>query len=85
MLLVYFCLAQIIEFISLFQMQSQGQTPFNGPRTAYDTVMLQFEQLINNRVFLLCFIDCLEAQKSFHIRDKYAALNPCSNRLCNPT
>lgn len=39
-------------------------------RTNYDTAMIQFEQLINNKVFLLTFIDTLEAQKSFNIRDK---------------
>lgn len=42
----------------------------NGPRTNYDTAMLQFEQLINNKHFILTFIDTLEAQKSFNIRDK---------------
>lgn len=39
-------------------------------RTNYDTAMIQFEHLINNKVFLLTFIDTLEAQKSFNIRDK---------------
>lgn len=39
-------------------------------RTTYDQAMLQFEQLINNKVFLLIFIETLEAQKSFSIRDK---------------
>lgn len=42
----------------------------NGPRTNYDTAMLQFEQLINNKHFILTFIDTLESQKSFNIRDK---------------
>lgn len=42
----------------------------NGPRTNYDNAMLQFEQLINNKHFLLIFIDILESQKSFNIRDK---------------
>lgn len=42
----------------------------NTSRTNYDTAMIQFEQLINNKVFLLTFIDTLEAQKSFNIRDK---------------
>lgn len=42
----------------------------NTTRTNYDTAMLQFEQLINNRYFLLTFIETLEAQKSFNIRDK---------------
>lgn len=42
----------------------------NTSRTNYDTAMVQFEQLINNKVFLLAFIDTLEAQKSFNIRDK---------------
>uniref|UniRef100_A0A182MEQ8 Sema domain-containing protein n=1 Tax=Anopheles culicifacies TaxID=139723 RepID=A0A182MEQ8_9DIPT len=39
-------------------------------RTNYDQAMVMFEQLINNRVFLLLFIDTLEAQKTFTIRDK---------------
>ncbi|XP_050079957.1 plexin-B [Anopheles maculipalpis] len=39
-------------------------------RTNYDQAMVLFEQLINNRVFLLLFIDTLEAQKTFTIRDK---------------
>lgn len=42
----------------------------NGPRTNYDTAMLQFEQLINNKHFVLTFIDILESQKSFNIRNK---------------
>ncbi|GLH11402.1 Uncharacterized protein GBIM_16186 [Gryllus bimaculatus] len=42
----------------------------NGPRTNYDAAMLQFEQLINNKYFILTFIETLEAQKSFNIRDK---------------
>lgn len=32
--------------------------------------MLQFELLVNNKQFLLTFIETLEAQKSFNIRDK---------------
>ncbi|KAJ8983308.1 hypothetical protein NQ317_010846 [Molorchus minor] len=42
----------------------------NGPRTNYDTAMLQFEQLINNKHFVLTFIEILESQKSFNIRNK---------------
>ncbi|XP_061706998.1 plexin-B [Cydia pomonella] len=42
----------------------------NTPRTNYDAAMIQFEQLLNNKCFLLSFIDTLEAQKSFNIRDK---------------
>ncbi|CAH0562365.1 unnamed protein product [Brassicogethes aeneus] len=42
----------------------------NGPRTHYDTAMLQFEQLVNNKHFILAFIDILESQKSFNIRNK---------------
>nr|XP_023013437.1 plexin-B [Leptinotarsa decemlineata]XP_023013439.1 plexin-B [Leptinotarsa decemlineata]XP_023013440.1 plexin-B [Leptinotarsa decemlineata] len=42
----------------------------NGPRTNYDTAMLQFEQLINTKHFVLTFIDILESQKSFNIRNK---------------
>jgi hypothetical protein len=32
--------------------------------------MLQFEQLINNKCFILTFIETLESQKDFNIRDK---------------
>ncbi|CAI6354584.1 unnamed protein product [Macrosiphum euphorbiae] len=32
--------------------------------------MMQFEQLINNKHFVLSFIDTLESQKTFSIRDK---------------
>ncbi|CAF4870399.1 unnamed protein product [Pieris macdunnoughi] len=42
----------------------------NTPRTNYDAAMFQFEQLLNNKCFLLSFIDTLESQKSFNIRDK---------------
>ncbi|KAM7341380.1 plexin B isoform 1-T6 [Cochliomyia hominivorax] len=42
----------------------------NSPHTNYDTAMLQFEQLISNKYFVLTFIETLEAQKSFNIRDK---------------
>ncbi|XP_044257639.1 plexin-B isoform X2 [Tribolium madens] len=42
----------------------------NAPRTNYDSAMLQFEQLINNKHFVLVFIEILESQKSFNIRDK---------------
>ncbi|XP_068214934.1 plexin-B isoform X1 [Palaemon carinicauda] len=42
----------------------------HGARTNYDVAMLQFEQLIGNKHFLLSFIDTLESQKSFNIRDK---------------
>lgn len=42
----------------------------NMLRTNYDAAMLQFEQLINNKYFLLTFIETLEAQRTFNIRDK---------------
>ncbi|XP_017776948.1 PREDICTED: plexin-B [Nicrophorus vespilloides] len=42
----------------------------NGPRTNYDTAMFQFDTLINNKHFLLRFIETLECQKTFNIRDK---------------
>lgn len=42
----------------------------NTPRTNYDAAMFQFEQLINNKSFILTFIETLEAQKTFNIRDK---------------
>ncbi|KAK6619958.1 hypothetical protein RUM44_006358 [Polyplax serrata] len=42
----------------------------NVPKTNYDAAMFQFEQLINNKNFILTFIETLEAQKTFNIRDK---------------
>ncbi|KAH0546188.1 plexin-B [Cotesia glomerata] len=39
-------------------------------RSNYDTAMIQFEQLVNNKCFILTFIETLEAQKDFNIRDK---------------
>ncbi|KAI5694542.1 hypothetical protein M8J75_000766 [Diaphorina citri] len=36
----------------------------------YDNAMYQFEQLINNKHFLILFIETLENQKTFNIRDK---------------
>ncbi|XP_039297179.1 plexin-B-like isoform X1 [Nilaparvata lugens] len=42
----------------------------NGPPTNYDAAMLQFEQLIDNKNFVLIFIETLEAQNTFNIRDK---------------
>lgn len=41
------------------------------PRTNYDAAMLHFEKLLRNKHFILTFIETLEAQKSFNIRDKY--------------
>jgi Plexin cytoplasmic RasGAP domain len=46
------------------------QRRLTGPRTNYDAAMMQFEQLICNKHFLLTFIETLESQKSFSIRDK---------------
>lgn len=46
------------------------QARMNGPRNNYDAAMLQFEQLINTKCFILTFIETLEAQKTFNIRDK---------------
>ncbi|KAM8702809.1 hypothetical protein ACLKA7_005158 [Drosophila subpalustris] len=43
----------------------------NSQHTNYDAAMMQFEQLISNKYFLLTFIDTLEAQRSsFSIRDR---------------
>lgn len=49
---------------------SAPKVRLNGPRTNYDAAMLQFEQLLNNKHFLMRFIEILEAQKNFNIRDK---------------
>lgn len=43
----------------------------NGQHTNYDTAMMQFEQLVSNKYFLLTFIETLETQRSsFSIRDR---------------
>jgi len=42
----------------------------NKPRTELDNAMLQFEGLLNNKWFLLAFIETMERQKSFTIRDR---------------
>ncbi|KAK8746915.1 hypothetical protein OTU49_016897 [Cherax quadricarinatus] len=49
---------------------SDPKLRMNGCRPAMDSAMIQFEQLITNRYFLLAFIESLEAQKTFNIRDK---------------
>lgn len=41
------------------------------PSTNYDAAMGQFEMLLNNKYFLLTFIETLEGQRSFKLRDKY--------------
>ncbi|XP_075553177.1 plexin-B-like [Dermacentor variabilis] len=42
----------------------------NGPYNNYEVAMTNFEMLINNKSFLLTFIDTLENQNTFSIRDK---------------
>jgi plexin A len=42
----------------------------NGSATNYDAAMSQFELLLNNKYFLLTFIETLEGQRSFKLRDK---------------
>ncbi|XP_064473763.1 plexin-B-like [Ornithodoros turicata] len=42
----------------------------NGPYNNYEVAMANFERLIHNKSFLLTFIDTLESQNSFSIRDK---------------
>ncbi|KAH9380916.1 hypothetical protein HPB48_008423 [Haemaphysalis longicornis] len=42
----------------------------NGPYNNYEVAMTNFEMLINNKHFLLTFIDTLENQNTFSIRDK---------------
>lgn len=46
------------------------QIRVNGPSTNYDAAMSQFELLLNNKYFLLAFIETLEGQRSFKLRDK---------------
>lgn len=66
----YFCTYVLKQYNNTVLPQYHFQMRINGPRTNYDAAMLQFEQLINNKHFLLTFIDILESQKSFNIRDK---------------
>jgi hypothetical protein len=40
------------------------------PRSDLDAAMGQFDQLINNKWFLLAFVETLERQKSFTMRDR---------------
>ena len=42
----------------------------NKPKTDLDAAMIQFEGLLNNKWFLLAFIETMEKQKSFTIRDR---------------
>ncbi|XP_047736216.1 plexin-B isoform X3 [Hyalella azteca] len=42
----------------------------SGGRSNYDVAMLQLEQLIANKHFLVVLVEALEAQKTFSIRDK---------------
>lgn len=42
----------------------------NKPKTELDGAMIQFEGLLNNKWFLLSFIETMERQKSFTIRDR---------------
>ena len=42
----------------------------NKPKTDLDGAMIQFEGLLNNKWFLLAFIETMEKQKSFTIRDR---------------
>ncbi|VVC42163.1 Sema domain,IPT domain,Immunoglobulin E-set,Immunoglobulin-like fold,Plexin repeat,WD40/YVTN [Cinara cedri] len=49
---------------------NESKVVIAGSTTNYDAAMLQFEQLINNKHFVLSFIDTLESQKTFSIRDK---------------
>lgn len=46
------------------------QRRLTGPRTNYDAAMMQFEQLICNKHFLMTFIETLESERTFSIRDK---------------
>jgi plexin A len=43
----------------------------NGAYNIYELAMAQFEQLLNNKPFLLTFINTLENSKTFSIRDRF--------------
>lgn len=72
----YLVLLAFTEFLPVFQVFNRAlmffwqQRRLTGPRTNYDAAMMQFEQLICNKHFLLTFIETLESQKTFSIRDK---------------
>uniref|UniRef100_A0A1A9ZXZ1 Sema domain-containing protein n=1 Tax=Glossina pallidipes TaxID=7398 RepID=A0A1A9ZXZ1_GLOPL len=55
----------------------------NSPHTNYDAAMLHFEQLISNKYFVLTFIESLEGQKSFNIRDNICRICVRSFWSCN--
>jgi hypothetical protein len=54
----------IYVYVDFFQMR------INGPSSNYDAAMSQFELLLNNKYFLLTFIETLEGQRAFKLRDK---------------
>ncbi|XP_042903484.1 plexin-B isoform X2 [Parasteatoda tepidariorum] len=51
-------------------LQDTGKVRQNGMYNACEMAMSQFEQLVNNKCFLLAFIRTLEVQKSFSFRDR---------------
>ena len=56
----------ITNFVLFVRLSGMARTARND----LDTAMLQFEQLINNKWFLLTFIETLERQKSFSVEDR---------------
>jgi len=52
------------------RLSSSLQMRINGPSSNYDAAMSQFEMLLNNKYFLLTFIETLEGQRGFKLRDK---------------
>lgn len=59
----------------LFQFRARNGNAGGSSGTAcayniYELAMAQFEQLIYNKQFLLCFINTLESSQSFNIRDR---------------
>ena len=55
---------------SLYYLLNGTAAGLNKPKTEFDAAMLQFEGLLNNKWFLLAFIETMERQKSFTIRDR---------------
>jgi plexin A len=43
----------------------------NGAYNIYELAMAQFEQLLNNKPFVLTFINTLENSRTFSIRDRF--------------
>ena len=65
-----------LQWIFLFSsaINEMFHPQYPSPGGVEGGAMVQFEQLLTNRHFLLAFVDTLENQKTFNIRDKWVVL-----------